>query len=80
MGTNIRVEFGGIRKKNEGKRGSKQEREKESDRERERERKGERNKKGDFPGIPKVKSRRFESKSRSTHRGLRVGTNILEFR
>ena len=37
MGTNIRVEFGGIRKKNEGKRGSKQEREKESDRERERE-------------------------------------------
>ena len=37
MGTNIRVEFGGIRKKREGKRGSKQEREKELDRERQRE-------------------------------------------
>ena len=69
-------------KKREG-RANKREREREeSDREREREReRGERNKKKrDFPGIPIVESRRFESKSRSTHRGLHVGTKILEFR
>ena len=63
MGTNIRVEFVGIRKKKEGKRGSKQKTEKESDKE------GDRNKNRDFPGIPTVKSRWFESKSRSTHHG-----------
>ena len=64
-------------KKREG-RANKRERE-EPDREGERE-KGEREKKGDFPGILIVESRRFESKSRSTHRGLHVGTKILEFR
>ena len=41
---------------------------------------GERNKNVDFPGIPTVETRRFEKKSRSTHRELCVGTKILEFR
>ena len=40
----------------------------------------ERNKKGDFPDIPTIESRRFESKSRSTYRRLHVGTKILKFR
>ena len=59
--------------------GSQQEREekKKSDRERERKK---RNKKGDFPCVPTVEARRSEKKSRSTHRELRVGTKILEFR
>ena len=77
MRTNIRVEFGGIRKEKEGKRGSKQEREKESKRERER---GERNKKRDFLGIPTIEARRSEKKSRFMHRELRLGIKILEFR
>ena len=37
-------------------------------------------KKGYFPDIPMVETRRFEKKSRFTQRGLRVGTKILEFR
>ena len=37
-------------------------------------------KKGDFLGTPTVESQWPESKSRSTHRGLCVGTKILEFR
>ena len=73
------MEFGGIRKKKEGKRGSKQEREKESDREKERERKGREKLKGGFTSIPMVETRRSEKKSRST-RELRVGIKILEFR
>ena len=71
-GTNKRRECGWIRKENKRK---EKEREKgEETRERER------NKKGDFLGIPTIESRQFESKSRSTHRGLRLGTKILEFR
>ena len=80
-GTKRRRKCGWIRKNEKKRKGkkerreSKQEREREEpDREREREKK-----KGDFPGIPIVDSRRFESKSRSTHRGLHVGTKILEF-
>ena len=37
-------------------------------------------KKGDFPGVPTVGAQRFEKKSQSTNRELRVGTKILEFR
>ena len=37
-------------------------------------------KKGDFPSIPTVGAQHSEKKSRSTHRELRVGTKILEFR
>ena len=68
------------RKKRKKRKKGEQTREREKNQiERERE-KGEREKKGDFPGISIVESRRFESKSRSTHRGLHVGTKILEFR
>ena len=45
--------------------------------ERERE---EREKKGDFPYVHMVGARQSKKKSRSTHRELRVGTKILEFR
>ena len=38
------------------------------------------NKKGDFPSILTVGARQSEKKIRSTHRELRVGTKILEFR
>ena len=40
----------------------------------------ERNKKVDLLDISTVESRWSKSKSQSTHRGLRVGTKILEFR
>ena len=43
--------------------------------EEERERKN-----GDFPSFSMVETRWSEKKSRSTHRGLRVGTKILKFR
>ena len=36
-------------------------------------------KNGVFPGVPTVKFPRYEKKSQSTHRELRVGTKILEF-
>ena len=55
-------------------------RERSKQRERERERERREKKEGDFPGVPMVRVRRFEKKSRSKHRELRVGTKILEFR
>ena len=52
----------------------------EANRERER-KKGEREReKKRFPGVPTVGARLSQKKSRSTHRELRVGTKILEFR
>ena len=56
--------------------GSQQERKEKKKSYRERER----NKKGDFPGVPTVGTRRSKNKSSSTHCELRVGTKILEFR
>ena len=73
---NKRKECGWIRKEKKN-RGKERRRGQEGERERER---GERNKKGDFPCIPTVEARRFEKKSQSTHRELRVVTKILEFR
>ena len=75
-GTNKRRECGWIRKKKRKEKKRKERRKRKQRREREG---GERNKKGDFLGIPMVESYRFESKSRSTHCRLRVGTKILEF-
>ena len=46
----------------------------------ERERKERETKEGDFFCVPMVGARRSKKKSRSTHRELRVGTKILEFR
>ena len=81
-GTNKRRGCGWIREERKEKKRKKKERANKGEREKNRiERERERNKKkGDFPGISTVESRRSESKSRSTHRGLRVGTKILEFR
>ena len=80
-GTNKRRKYWWIRKKEKKRKEKKREGKankgeiEESDRERERQR-GERNKKGYFPDILTIESRRFESKSRSMHCELRMGTKI----
>ena len=81
-GTNIKkVGIWWDKEGKEGKKGRKRKTNKEGERgktdreiERERERENE-----DLPSFSKVKNRRSEKKSRSTHRGLRMGTKILDF-
>ena len=67
------------RERKKKKKGEKTRKEREEESHRERGRKERETKNRDFPNIPTVKSRRSKSKSQSTHRGLHVGTNILEF-
>ena len=68
-------------KENEGEERRKENRRERRERSKRREKqKGEREtKKGDFPNVSTVGAQRFEKKSRSMHRELRVGTKILEF-